>query len=51
MPVLAVAAGLAAANLAALPLTVGFFKDELFFTAGARRRPADRPRWPWPPRR
>ena len=33
MPVLAVAAGLAAANLAALPLTVGFFKDELFFTA------------------
>jgi multicomponent Na+:H+ antiporter subunit A len=33
MPVLAVAAGLAAANLAALPLTVGFFKDELFFAA------------------
>ena len=33
MPVLAIAAGLAAANLAALPLTVGFFKDELFFTA------------------
>ena len=33
MPVLAAATGLAAANLAALPLTVGFFKDELFFTA------------------
>ncbi|WP_308259430.1 hydrogen gas-evolving membrane-bound hydrogenase subunit E [Pseudonocardia sp. H11422] len=33
MPVLAVAAGVAAATLAALPFTVGFFKDELFFTA------------------
>ncbi|HEX6211583.1 MAG TPA: hydrogen gas-evolving membrane-bound hydrogenase subunit E [Methylomirabilota bacterium] len=33
MPVLAVASGLAAATLAALPLTLGFFKDELFFTA------------------
>ena len=33
MPLLAVATGLAAASLAALPLTVGFFKDELFFTA------------------
>ncbi|MDQ3788933.1 MAG: NADH-quinone oxidoreductase subunit L [Actinomycetota bacterium] len=32
-PVLAVTAGVATANLAALPLTVGFFKDELFFTA------------------
>ncbi|HEY6747862.1 MAG TPA: hydrogen gas-evolving membrane-bound hydrogenase subunit E [Mycobacteriales bacterium] len=32
-PVLAAAAGVAAASLAALPLTVGFFKDELFFTA------------------
>lgn len=32
-PVLAVASGVAAATLAALPLTVGFFKDELFFTA------------------
>ena len=42
MPVLAVAAGLAAANLAALPLTIGFFKDELFFDAGAGRRPGDR---------
>lgn len=33
MPVLAVASGVAAAALAALPLTVGFFKDELFFKA------------------
>ena len=33
MPALAVASGLAAASLAALPLTIGFFKDELFFTA------------------
>ena len=40
MPVLAVAAGLAAANLAALPLTIGFFKDELFFDAGLRAGPA-----------
>lgn len=33
LPVLAVASGLAAATLAALPLTLGFFKDELFFAA------------------
>ena len=33
MPVLAVASGAAAATLAALPLTLGFFKDELFFKA------------------
>jgi multicomponent Na+:H+ antiporter subunit A len=33
MPVLAVASGLAAATLAALPFTLGFFKDELFFAA------------------
>ncbi len=33
MPWLAAGSGLAAAALAALPLTVGFFKDELFFTA------------------
>ena len=33
MPVLAVASGVAAAALAALPLTLGFFKDELFFAA------------------
>lgn len=32
-PVLAVATGLVAANLAGLPLTLGFFKDELFFGA------------------
>lgn len=33
MPALAVGSGLAAAGLAALPLTIGFFKDELFFAA------------------
>ena len=33
MPVLAIASGVAAATLAALPLTLGFFKDELFFAA------------------
>jgi len=33
MPVLAAASGVAAATLAALPLTLGFFKDELFFGA------------------
>jgi len=33
MPLLATASGVAAATLAALPLTLGFFKDELFFTA------------------
>jgi multicomponent Na+:H+ antiporter subunit A len=33
MPLLAVASGIAAATLAGLPLTLGFFKDELFFTA------------------
>jgi multicomponent Na+:H+ antiporter subunit A len=37
MPALAVGSGLAAAGLAALPLTVGFFKDELFFKAAAGR--------------
>jgi multicomponent Na+:H+ antiporter subunit A len=35
MPVLAVASGVAAAGLAALPLTIGFFKDELLFGAAA----------------
>ena len=35
MPVLAVASGFAAATLAALPLTLGFFKDELFFVAAS----------------
>jgi multicomponent Na+:H+ antiporter subunit A len=39
MPVLAVGSGLAAAGLAALPLTIGFFKDELFFKAAAERGP------------
>jgi multicomponent Na+:H+ antiporter subunit A len=33
MPLLATASGVAAATLAALPLTLGFFKDELFFKA------------------
>jgi multicomponent Na+:H+ antiporter subunit A len=37
MPVLAVASGVAAATLAALPLTLGFFKDELFFDAARDR--------------
>ncbi|RKQ93204.1 multicomponent Na+:H+ antiporter subunit A [Solirubrobacter pauli] len=37
MPVLAVASGVAAATLAALPLTLGFFKDELFFAAARER--------------
>jgi multicomponent Na+:H+ antiporter subunit A len=33
MPAVALGAGVAAASLAALPLTLGFFKDELFFAA------------------
>jgi multicomponent Na+:H+ antiporter subunit A len=33
MPLLAAGSGAAAAGLAALPLTAGFFKDELFFKA------------------
>jgi multicomponent Na+:H+ antiporter subunit A len=33
MPIVAAASGVAAATLAALPLTLGFFKDELFFKA------------------
>ena len=39
MPLLAVGSGVAAAGLAALPLTVGFFKDELFFAAALERGP------------
>ncbi len=39
LPVLAVASGVAAASLAALPLTLGFFKDELFFAAVFERGP------------
>jgi len=35
LPVLAAASAVAAATLAALPLTIGFFKDELFFAAAA----------------
>jgi multicomponent Na+:H+ antiporter subunit A len=37
MPVLAAASFVAAATLAALPLTLGFFKDELFFKAALER--------------
>lgn len=37
LPVLAVGSGLAAAGLAALPLTLGFFKDEVFFDGVAAR--------------
>jgi len=35
LPALAIASGIAAATLAALPLTLGFFKDELFFSAAS----------------
>lgn len=34
-PLLAIASGLAAASLAALPPTMGFFKDELFFATAS----------------
>jgi multicomponent Na+:H+ antiporter subunit A len=37
MPVLAVASGLCVASIIALPLTVGFFADELFFKAAIER--------------
>jgi multicomponent Na+:H+ antiporter subunit A len=40
MPVVAVASAIAAASLAALPLTLGFFKDELFFKAALAESPA-----------
>ena len=40
LPVLAAASGVAAAGLGALPLTIGFFKDELFFAAALERGPA-----------
>lgn len=40
LPVLAVASAVAAATLSALPLTIGFFKDELFFHAAAGRSTA-----------
>jgi multicomponent Na+:H+ antiporter subunit A len=39
MPVLATATAVAAASLAALPFTLGFFKDELFFTAATGSGP------------
>ena len=39
LPVLAVASGIVAASLAALPLTLGFFKDELFFAAASGKGP------------
>lgn len=35
MPVLAIGSGLAASGLVALPLTIGFFKDEIFFARAA----------------
>lgn len=37
MPLLAVGSGLAASGLIALPFTIGFFKDELFFAAESDR--------------
>jgi len=40
MPWLALGSGLAAAGLVALPFTIGFFKDELFFAAAWERGPA-----------
>ncbi|HXH84441.1 MAG TPA: hydrogen gas-evolving membrane-bound hydrogenase subunit E [Candidatus Tectomicrobia bacterium] len=40
LPGLAVASGIAAAALAGLPLTVGYFKDETFFAAALARGPA-----------
>lgn len=39
MPLLAGASGAAAATLASLPLTVGFFADEFFFAAALERGP------------
>lgn len=37
LPILAVGSGLAAAGLAALPPTLGFFKDEVFFAGAVAR--------------
>lgn len=39
-PVLALASGIAAAGLAGLPATAGYFKDELFFAAAWQHGPA-----------
>lgn len=36
-PLLAIGSGMAAAGLIALPLTIGFFKDELYFAAAWKR--------------
>lgn len=40
MPLLAVASGLAAAGLAGLPLTIGYFKDDLLLKAALDQGPA-----------
>jgi multicomponent Na+:H+ antiporter subunit A len=40
MPALAIGSALASAGMMALPLTIGFFKDELFFAAAADRSTA-----------
>jgi multicomponent Na+:H+ antiporter subunit A len=45
LPWLAVGSGAAAAGLAALPATIGFFKDELLFDA-AFEQAGPLPRWP-----
>ena len=46
MPLLAVSAGATAAGLAALPLTIGFFKDELLFGAALEsKRACPSSRW------
>lgn len=37
MPMLATASALSAAGMIGLPMTLGFFKDELFFAAGVER--------------
>ena len=39
LPLLAVASAIAAASLAALPLTLGFFKDELLFATASEASP------------
>lgn len=39
MPLLAGASGIAAAALSAVPFTIGYFKDELFFKAAAEHGP------------
>jgi multicomponent Na+:H+ antiporter subunit A len=39
LPLLALASGVTAASLAALPITLGFFKDELFFAAAWSQGP------------